>query len=133
MSFMKSRDSQLMTEAEMVHGLRLAFDERVSTQFCLTEEEVRALLERYPAEFILQAFRITGEFLQDERENKLMFYTDDEIVNMIKENIVKEIGRAESALRNTSTRDLTDSHAARHRANRLAKIQAWKAQSQVAV
>ena len=107
-----------MSETEVIQGIRLAFDSRVTPEFCLTEKEVGDLLDYYPAEFILQALRVTEECLRNELKRG-HGWQQEEIVEELKQNSKIELAKADSHSRRRPSQGPTHrphNHSPRRRA-----------------
>lgn len=77
----RHRDHYLTTD-QMVEGLRVAFDVRVTQEFCMTSEEAQELLDGHPAEIILEALTALGAELRRQAKRGVR-YQQDEIVRVL--------------------------------------------------
>jgi hypothetical protein len=84
----KHRDWKLSPE-EMIQGIREAFHNRVSQDFCITEIEAAELLRNHPAEIILEALRKLGAHLHFERQRQQV-WLEDEVVHTLLPKYIKD-------------------------------------------
>jgi len=83
-----------MPREEIVENLRLAFQERVSEEeFTLTETETEALLTMAPIGSLLQSFTDLGRWLQQEKVQRLMWYDEKEICEVLLPQFIRKLGK----------------------------------------
>jgi len=83
-----------MTHEEIVENLRLAFQERVAKgEFTLTEPEAEEILTKAPVSSLLSAFTNLGKFLQEEKAERLMFYSETEICEELLPKFIRKVDK----------------------------------------
>jgi hypothetical protein len=84
-----------LSREDQIYLLRDAWDSRVTHDFCITSEDAEAWLTRVPGGVILQTFTHLGKFLKSERTERLMFYDEAEIMELLEKFLNKEIADRE--------------------------------------
>lgn len=72
-----------LTNEQMVEGLRVAFDARVTQEFCITDEEAQDLLNSHPAEIILEAFATLGAELRRQAKRGVRYQQDEIVLDLL--------------------------------------------------
>jgi hypothetical protein len=86
--FIRSRTSEGMTDKEIIEALRLAFQNRVSNgEWTISERETEDMLLAYPVHLLLEAFTSTGAYLRLEKRDNLIYYGQDETLDLLRHDV----------------------------------------------
>jgi len=79
-----------MTHSELIDATRLAFQQRCTDgSWTIAPEEAEVLLGLGSVPTILQSMSNVGCLLKRERENRLMFYSEEECIELLHKEIAK--------------------------------------------
>ncbi len=91
---MRQSTCHSLTHEEILENLRLAFQSRVAEEeFTLTEAEAEHCLSLAPVSSLLQSFNSLGYWLKQEKAQRLMWYDQDEVVNVLLPKFIAKVGK----------------------------------------
>ena len=85
-----NRDRYLSDE-QVIALLREAWDARVTQRFCLTEEDVQAMIARLPAEYCLEAFRSLRKRVDKLECQRRRVLTENEVLDLLDRQLQQSI------------------------------------------